>query len=312
MSLIEGRQAHQGFATTRPDLARDGTRPSGLRDGDPLRLAYGVSWLLVALMAIESLAGLVVADMYPEAPWAIAAFRGNDLVTLALVVPVLALALLGAARSPRWLAVWLGALLYGVYNFAYYAFGAAFNDVFLLHVASMSGSIVALIALCASIDARAVAATVRGELPARLVGGYMLAVGGALAVAWGGLSLRFAFTGELPDDVMPPSAVHLVYALDLGLLAPSFLAGGLLLLRRAAWGPLLAAAVNVFGATYLIVLEMVGAFQTAEHIEGKVWVSPPAVGGAILCALAATAILRRLEASPPASHAIDAPLVSER
>ena len=31
-------------------------------------------------------------------------------------------------------AVWLGALAYSVYNYAYFAFGADFNDVFVLHI----------------------------------------------------------------------------------------------------------------------------------------------------------------------------------
>ena len=252
---------------------------------------------MVALIAVESLLGLAVHGLYHEDRWAIAALRGNDLVSLVLVAPVLGLAVARGRRSVRWRLVWLAGLFYGVYNFAYYAFGTAFNDVFLLHVATLALSTSALVALVADTDASSVAPITRSPRWVRWIAVYMLFVGTALAAAWGGLSLRFALTGELPHDVMPPSAVHLVYALDMSLLAPAFLAGGLLLWRRRPWGYALGVAVNLFGAAYLTVLEFVGGFQANAGIPGKTWVSPPALGGALLCALAAGALVRSVSRS---------------
>ena len=123
----------------------------------------------------------------------------------------------------------------------------------------------------------------------------MVAVGTALVTAWGGFSLRFAITGELPEDVMPASrGPSRGRATDLSLLAPAFLAGGLLLWRRAAWGYVLGVAVNLFGAAYLVVLEFVGGFEANAGIADKTWLAPPAIGGAVLCALAAWQLLRHL------------------
>jgi hypothetical protein len=244
-------------------------------------------------MTVASLLGLLVQGLYHEDPWAVAALRGNDLITLVVVAPALGLALINQQRSPRWTLVWLGGLLYAVYNFAYYAFGTNFNKVFLLHVAAMALSLAALVALATKLDVDAIAARLPARRIDRVIAAYMTLVGAALISAWGGLSLRFAITGELPLDVMPPNAIHLVYALDMSLLAPAFLAGGLLLWRRRPWGYALGVAVNVFGAAYLLVLEFVGGFEANAGIEGTTWNSPPAIGGALLCAVAATALLRR-------------------
>lgn len=261
---------------------------------DPSRFAVIATAVVVGLMTLESVLGLVVHGLYREQRWAIAALRGNDLVTLALVTPILAVALV-RRHSGRWGLVWLAGLFYGVYNFAYYAFGTAFNDVFLLHVATLALSLAALVALVANLDVEAVAASAGRRRPPRWIAAYMVVVGGALIAAWGGFSLRFAINGELPKDVMPPSAIHLVYALDMSLLAPAFLAGGVLLWRRQPWGYALGVAVNLFGAAYLIVLEFVGGYQANAGIEGKTWLSPPALGGALLCAIAAVTLLRRLD-----------------
>lgn len=261
------------------------------------RLAVGASVLVVALMAVESALGVAVSDLYPEATWARASLRGNDLVTLVLVAPLLAVAIARGRRSDRWALVWLAGLLYGVYNFAYYAFGARFSDVFLLHVLTLTASIGALIGLVAALDADALATRIAPHRSDRMVAGYSIFVGTALVLAWGGFSLRFALTGQLPDDVMPPSAVHLVYALDLSLLAPSFLAAGILLWNRRPWGYVLGVAVNLFGAAYLVVLEVVGGFMADAGIDGKTWVSPPSILGAFACAAAALAVLRRVPRS---------------
>ena len=87
---------------------------------------------------------------------------------------------------------------------------------------------------------------------------------------------------------MPPSAVHLVYAIDLSLLAPVFVVAGVLLWRREPWGAVLAVAINASGAVYLAVLWAVGGFQADAGIPGTTWLSPVAIGSVLAC-LAATA-----------------------
>ena len=275
-------------------IVRAPSAPTAVGELPARRFARRSSAVLLALMAIESALGLFVHGLYREERWAVAALRGNDLVTLVLVVPALALALAltQARRSERWVLVWLAALLYGVYNFAYYVFGTAFNDVFLLHVASFALSIPSLVAFASSVAPEALARQVRSGSH-RAVAVFLVLVGGALISAWGGLSLRFAVNGRLPADVMPPSAIHLVYALDLSLLAPAFLAGGILLWRERPWGRVLATAVSLFGAAYLVVLEVVGGFEADAGVAGKTWLSFPSIAGAVACAVAAGALLRK-------------------
>jgi hypothetical protein len=272
-------------------------RPPVLRPGVARTVGWTTSAVVAGLMVVGSLLGLLVPDLYPEAPWAVAAFRGNDLVTLLLVAPVLiaALAVVRRRDSAPWTLLWLGALAYAVYTFAYYAFGAAFNDVFLLHVATLALSIVALVATAVAVDADAAAGRVAADRPTRAVAVVMLLIGLGLVLAWGGLAVRFALTGELPANVMPDTAVHLVYAIDLALLAPSFLIGGLLLWRALPWGYVMAVAVLVAGTAYLVVLEVVGGFQAEAGIAGATWLSLPAIVGAAVCATAAGVLLARRE-----------------
>ena len=100
--------------------------------------------------------------------------------------------------------VWLGLLFYGSYNYAYYAFGTAFNDVFLLHVAAFSASVAGLVLLGSSIDPVEAARGVAGGTRARVVAAFTTLVGLALLGAWGATSMRFAVTGELPRPSCRP------------------------------------------------------------------------------------------------------------
>ena len=274
-------------------------RPPLVRRGPALRVAYALSVVVAALMVVQSVLGLAIEGLYPEETWAVAALRGNDLVTLALVSPALVVAVVLTRWRPSTasVTVWLGLLYYGVYNYAYYAFGAAFNDAFLLHVGALSLSVIALILLGSSLDVPAVAAGVADGARARVVAVFTALVGAALLLAWGGLSIRFAVTGQLPDDVMPPSAIHLVYAIDMSLLAPAFLVAGVMLWRRMHWGAVMAVAVNVGGAAYLTVLEVVGGFQADAGIAGKSWLSPVGIGSTLLCVSAVVLLLVRSPSS---------------
>lgn len=275
-----------------------------LRTGPRLTAAGILSAVVLAVMLLASALGLLVEGLYPEETWAVAALRGNDLVTLALVAPSLAVAMALSRRRPTSASVlvWLGLLFYGTYNYAYYAFGTAFSDVFLLHVLAFSASTAGLVLLASSIDADAAAAGVVGGTRARVVAGFTTVVGLALLGAWGTISVRFALTGDLPENVMPPSAVHLVYALDMGVLAPAFLTAGVMLWRRMAWGSVLAVAVNASGAAYLAVLWAVGGFQSDAGIAGTSWLSPVALGSTLACLAATLALLVRPGTHPVAAR----------
>jgi len=111
-----------------------------------LRAAYRLSAVIAVLMLAASAAGLWIDRLYQDPTSVSAMLRGGDLVTLVVAAPALVAALLLAIRgSQRAKLVWVGMLVYSVYNYAVYVFGAAFNDLFLLHVALFSLSIFALV-----------------------------------------------------------------------------------------------------------------------------------------------------------------------
>jgi hypothetical protein len=206
-------------------------------------------------MLIQSAFGLLFQGQYRDVAWINASWFGNDWVTLVGAVPLLAVALTFARRgSVRGLLVWLGALGYGAYNYAYYLFGAALNAFFALYVIGVVLAATTLILSLSRLDVAAIAFRFRMQTPVRLIGGYLGFVGVGLAAVWLGMWAAYVFAGR-PTPV-EPEAFKLVAALDLSMMVTVLTFGGALLWQRHAWGYVLAAIAITQASLSLLVLSI--------------------------------------------------------
>ncbi|HEU4947188.1 MAG TPA: hypothetical protein VFT31_08550 [Kribbella sp.] len=259
-----------------------------------IRIARTLSFVLLGSMVIASAAGLLVDGLYQDPEAVSSMLRGYDLVTLVIAAPVLAISLLPSLReSPRAQLLWTAMLAYGVYNYAIYLFGTAFNDVFLLHVTAFSSSVFAFGLVLANLDAAGIAARFAERTPVRWISVVLLLLGVGLGVLWLFYSVRFAVTGDAPQEtrlVTPAANLHLAYVLDLALLVPGYLVAGVLLWRRQAWGYVLGAALLGFSVVYQLNYMTALAFQAAADVPGATAFDPqePPIAAA---ALAATVVL---------------------
>jgi hypothetical protein len=232
-------------------------------------IATTLSWITVAVVAVAAIASEVIPDLYrDETSWGREAFRGGDLVTLVVALPVLVVALLLVRRgSVRAQAVWIGALFYTLYMYAYAVFGAAFNDAFLLHIAAFSLSMFALACALRAIDLGEVAASFAPSRFARAVGIFLVVVGAAQGGLWLFVVGRNAVNGALIENI-PVAGQHLVFALDLGLLVPMLIVSGVLLARRRPSGFLLGTAMAVMGALTQLNLNVAAIYQANADVVG--------------------------------------------
>jgi hypothetical protein len=264
MTLVHGDKADIPVVSQTPTSATPG----------PLRVAYVLSGIVVALMVASSVLGLAVHDLYKDGPWASEALRGGDLVTLVVVAPLLAYALFRTIRgSTRWPAAWIGLLGYSAYNYGFYVFGPRFNDAFLLHIMAMSMSVFAIAFGLPSIDWRAVGERFRNDGWARWTGAVLVAVGVLQGAAWVFLILRFVVTGEVLKQ-LPVDGQHLIFALDLTFMMPVLVIAGVLLYRRTTIGYVLGPAVAILGAVYSLNGNAAAWFQSHAGVPGAVAVSP--------------------------------------
>lgn len=221
--------------------------------------------ILIPLIFILALlaAGMGLFNQTPGQPYPLTTFRGeqvtinahglyywdtvssaaqmqaNDLVTLVLGLPLLAisywLTLRGSLRGRLALAGTLGFILY---TYITMCFGAAYNRLFLVYVALFSLSLFAFILSMMTFDLGSLPAHFSEKLPRGWIAGLLFFAAAFLSIAWlGRIAATFA-PGAVP--ALENTTSMFIQAMDLGIIVPVCLLSGILLLRRKTWGYLLA------------------------------------------------------------------------
>ena len=165
--------------------------------------------------------------------------QANDLVTLVLGLPLLAisfwLTLRGSLRGRLMLT---GTLAFILYTYITMCFGAAYNKLFLIYVALFSLSLFAFILSMMSFDLKTLPAHFSEKLPRGWISGLLFLAAAFLSLAWLGRVAATFTTGAIP--ALENTTSMFIQVMDLGIVVPLCVLSGLLLLRRSAWGYLLA------------------------------------------------------------------------
>jgi hypothetical protein len=222
-----------------------------------------LSGLLFALTAVAAGAGVFLEGVYRDNLLVRAGWFGNDLVTLAIALPLLAIATAGAQRgSPRAALVWCGVAAYTLYDYAFYAFGAAFNGLFLVYVGILVLSTFGLLLTLTSPLVQQAAREVAIGGRTRWVGVLVVAVSLGLGGFWVATSAGFAWTGEAPPMVAAVDhPTNVTGVLDLWLVVSFGLLGGAWLWQRRGWGYVIATVWSVKGLLYMPALSTAAVVQ---------------------------------------------------
>jgi hypothetical protein len=248
-----------------------------------------LSVVVIALVGLQAVLGLVLPDAYRDAEPIRTTWLGNDAVTLLVAVPLLAMtAALARKGSARAALVWPGLLAYVVYNDAFYLFGAALNAFFPLYVALFVLAVAALVAVLVRLDVAAVGTAFPPGTPVRVVGGYLVVVGAGLAAVWLSFWAGYVVAGRAVP--IGPEAFRTVAALDLTVLVPALVVGGIQLWRQRHWGYVLAVVAGVQGSLYLLVLAVNSVVAVARGVSAAPG-ELPLWGPLALVTAAATTVL---------------------
>lgn len=261
-------------------------------------LSRKLGWATAALMALASAVGLLFPEIYRDPDWVMAAWFGNDIVTLAVAVPLLVTGLVRSRRGSR-----TGELLvyasfaYAVYGYAYYLFGASLNLLLPVYVALVVVPLLGLSVGLGTLDASALAGEFGPRTPKRFAAGYMVFIGVGLGAAWLAQWAAYVFSGVEPS--VGVDAFGTIAALDLSLIIPFMVLGGVLLWRGRAWGYVLGAIYTVKGASYTLALTAGSVVGATRGVEGTLEQIPIWGAMSVLGAAAAVTLLRGLRRPAP-------------
>ncbi len=221
-----------------------------------LRVAYVLSTIVVVLSAATSLIGLLFPVVY-RGNWG-GMSLANDGITLVIVVPTLALAIIYSARgSLRARLLWLGALFYMLYNYAFYIFGISVTKLYVPWIAIFALSAVSVTLIMLNVDVEAIGRAFSPRTPGRWIAAYLAFAGVMISFLWISQWLKFVFTGHVPEVNGSQDAYHVIAAVDLAFAVPMLISSAWLLFRRHPWGYVLGVAATVQFAMYFAVMTAV-------------------------------------------------------
>jgi hypothetical protein len=228
-----------------------------------------------------------------------AGFKGQDAVILFLAVPFLVASTVlfrrGSLIGHLLLAGMLG---YFLYVYASMALGAAYNRLFLVYIILFALSLFGFICILSSVDLKAAVLHSSEGIPIRALAIFMFAAGLVTLAVWGAPLVSALVKGS-PPEKMDSYTTMVTYALDLAVITPSAFICGVLVLRGAPFGyvmafPLLAIAVLLAPQIILSALFQRSAgvaFSTGEYIGPMAGFAVLGAGAAWLLAL----VIRALE-----------------
>lgn len=233
------------------------------------RLMPVLTTVVIAAVILAAGVGLLVPDVYRDPVSGTGIFsrehwRGSDLVTLLLVVPVSVRAYLAAgAGSWRGRLVWLGTIHFFVYNYSFYLFAGVLNWLFPLYLA--------IVGLAATLVVRAITSrhvpTVRfaaGRCPA-WIASYMVLFIVAMTSIWTNQWIHAVGSGTSANA--EGEFIRTVAAIDVLLLASGLLLGATGLWQSRSYGRGVAAILNVSATAEMLVLVAAAVLNARAGVD---------------------------------------------
>jgi hypothetical protein len=203
-----------------------------------------------------------------------AQMQGNDLITLVVGLPLLAvstwLAFRGSLRGRLLLTGTLGFILYTYLSMATLA---SFNALFIVYVALFTLSMYAFILSMMSFDLNDLPKHFSEKLPRGWIAGLMFVVAGFFALAWLGRVFAALQPGAVP--ALENTTTMVIQFMDLGLITPAAVLGGILILRRSAWGYLLSSIMMTKGVTLGLAVSTMAINMTLKGVPDSLGIMIP-------------------------------------
>jgi hypothetical protein len=175
-----------------------------------------------------------------------------DYVNLFIGLPLLVLAGVFALRGSLRGKLYLGGLLaYFWYVYLGTVMMYAFNNLFLVYVAILALTMIAFVLNIIEIEVPTLPTRFSARFPRKAFIGFFGLFAVVLLVLWLSRIVEIMRTGLLPEDFAGMLTLG-SQALDLGLLVPLSISTAVLLMRKSAWGYLLASVCMPFGLMMFI------------------------------------------------------------
>ncbi len=203
-----------------------------------------------------------------------AQMQGNDLITLVVGLPMLIFSTWWAFRgSLRGRLLLTGTLGFFLYTYMSMSTLTSFNHFFPVYVILFTLSLYGFILAMMSFEVASLPSRFSKKLPRGWIAGLLFTVAIFLSIAWLQRILTPIVQGQVP--ALENTTTLVIQFMDLALIAPAAMLGGILLLRRNAWGYLLASVLLTKGVTMGLGVSAMGINMALKGVPDSLGILIP-------------------------------------
>jgi hypothetical protein len=144
-----------------------------------------------------------------------------------------------------------------------------------------------------SFDLKSLPQSFSEQLPRKWIAALMFLVGGFLSLAWLGRIVPPLFQNQTP--VLENATTLIIQCMDLGLIVPLAFLGGILLLRRSAWGYLLSSVLLTKGVTLGLAVSAMGINMARVGVPDSLGLMIPFLTITLLNLIMVTLLLKNVK-----------------
>lgn len=194
-------------------------------------------------------------------------FTAADVITLVLAIPTLLISFFmyrrGSVKGGLFLT---GALAYFLYNYTSMGFGAAYNNLFIVYTLIFGASLYGLIVALLSFDLPTLPSHFKVSLPRNGIGIFLIVSGIILSLIWLVLSIIPALVANKAAPEAYYYTTFITGIIDIGMVAPALILGGVLIRRGTPFGYLLAGTMLIFTCILGANLTAGGVIQIVKEV----------------------------------------------
>jgi hypothetical protein len=170
----------------------------------------------------------------------------------------------------------------------------AYNLLFLVYVALFGLSLYGFVLSVLGFDLVDLPKHFSPELPRGWIATVLFAVGGFLMLAWIGRVASEMFQTQIPA-ALENTTTRVIQAMDLTLIAPLAILAGILLIRRNAWGYLLASVAIMKGLTMSLAVSTMAINMALKGVPDSLAIMIPFLMLTFLNLFVAILLLRNID-----------------
>lgn len=178
----------------------------------------------------------------------------SDIVTALFAIPILLVSLvLYNKEQLKGKVLLTGIIGYFMYTYISYVFLWNYNFMFLIYVSLMSLSTLTFILLMSSYDYKNFKQSFSKEFSTKYVGIFQILIGVFIGLMWLGTIVTPLLSNKTPE-ILEHYTTLVIQAMDLGIVVPTAITSGILILKKDNLGYILSSVVIVKGSMMLIAI----------------------------------------------------------